>query len=26
VRAAVDDGKIHPERYESYIRLRTGEA
>ncbi|MCJ7723650.1 MAG: ribosome small subunit-dependent GTPase A [Anaerolineales bacterium] len=26
VRAAVDDGKIHPDRYESYIRLRTGEA
>jgi len=25
VRAAVDDGKIRPERYESYLRLRAGE-
>ncbi len=25
VRAAVEAGKIHPERYESYLRLRSGE-
>ena len=25
VRAAVEQGKIHPERYESYLRLRFGE-
>ncbi|MCL4530250.1 MAG: ribosome small subunit-dependent GTPase A [Chloroflexi bacterium] len=25
VRAALDKGKIHPERYESYLRLRTGQ-
>jgi ribosome biogenesis GTPase / thiamine phosphate phosphatase len=25
VRAALDEGKIHPERYESYVRLRAGE-
>jgi ribosome biogenesis GTPase len=25
VRAAVEDGKVHPERYESYLRLRAGE-
>jgi ribosome biogenesis GTPase len=25
VRRALDEGKIHPERYESYLRLRTGE-
>lgn len=25
VRAALDAGKIHPERYESYIRLRAGQ-
>lgn len=25
VRAAVTEGKVHPERYESYIRLRYGE-
>jgi ribosome biogenesis GTPase len=24
VRAAVDDGRVHPERYESYLRLRAG--
>jgi ribosome biogenesis GTPase / thiamine phosphate phosphatase len=24
VRRAVDEGKIHPERYESYVRLRLG--
>ncbi len=24
VLTAVDEGKIHPERYESYIRLRAG--
>jgi len=26
VRAALDTGKIHPERYDSYLRLRAGEA
>ena len=26
VRAAVDQGVIHPERYESYVRLRLGDA
>lgn len=25
VRAALEEGKIHPERYESYLRLRAGE-
>ena len=25
VRAALEEGKIHPERYESYVRLRAGE-
>lgn len=25
VRAAVEAGKVHPERYESYLRLRAGE-
>ena len=25
VRAALDAGKIHPERYESYLRLRSGQ-
>jgi ribosome biogenesis GTPase len=25
VRAAVDAGQVHPERYKSYLRLRTGE-
>jgi ribosome biogenesis GTPase / thiamine phosphate phosphatase len=25
VRAALDEGKIHPERYESYLRLRAGQ-
>jgi ribosome biogenesis GTPase len=25
VMAAVDDGSIHPERYDSYVRLRVGE-
>lgn len=25
VRAAVKDGKVHPQRYESYLRLRAGE-
>jgi ribosome biogenesis GTPase len=25
VRRALDEGKIHPERYQSYLRLRTGE-
>jgi ribosome biogenesis GTPase len=25
VKAAAEDGRIHPERYESYIRLRLGE-
>ena len=24
VRRALDEGKIHPERYESYLRLRSG--
>jgi ribosome biogenesis GTPase len=24
VRAALKEGKIHPERYESYLRLRAG--
>jgi len=26
VRAAVELGRVHPERYESYVRLRSGEA
>jgi ribosome biogenesis GTPase len=26
VRRALDEGKIHPERYDSYLRLRSGEA
>jgi ribosome biogenesis GTPase len=26
VRAAVQEGRIHPERYDSYLRLRAGEA
>ncbi|HSB03138.1 MAG TPA: ribosome small subunit-dependent GTPase A [Anaerolineales bacterium] len=26
VRRALDEGKIHPERYDSYLRLRAGEA
>ena len=26
VRAALAEGRIHPERYDSYLRLRTGEA
>jgi ribosome biogenesis GTPase len=25
VRAAVDEGRVHPERYESYLRLRAGQ-
>jgi ribosome biogenesis GTPase len=25
VRAAVENGKVHPERYESYLRIRFGE-
>jgi ribosome biogenesis GTPase len=25
VQAAVDDGRVHPERYDSYVRLRLGE-
>ncbi len=25
VRAALDEGRIHPERYESYLRLRAGQ-
>ena len=25
VRHAIDEGKIHPERYESYLRLRSGQ-
>lgn len=25
VRAALDEGKIHPERYDSYLRLRAGQ-
>jgi ribosome biogenesis GTPase len=25
VRAALETGKIHPERYRSYLRLRAGE-
>jgi ribosome biogenesis GTPase len=25
VRAALDAGRIHPERYESYLRLRAGQ-
>lgn len=25
VRAAVEDGRVHPQRYESYLRLRAGE-
>jgi ribosome biogenesis GTPase len=25
VREAVENGKIHPDRYESYLRMRLGE-